>query len=229
MQRIVTMALGLVLPLLVLACVVVDGSSPEAARVTGAPAAGTASASGVPELGDLIGARGSSADTQMEARGYTAVGGDTEGDGVVSYWRRERDGSCVAVRGSDGRIRFIAPAAANDCERAERATRVVARADAGGYRTVCGVMQDGGPIRYVCSVVGGDQRSAPTTLRFPDMVMVLHWVDGGRVRIELEGMVPIMGSWSESEGETDIVTPEKTWFYLSDREAAAREVESMER
>lgn len=59
------------------------------------------------------------------------------------------------------------------------------------------------------------------------MVMVLHWLDGGRVRIELEGMRPLEGTWSESEGETDIVTPEKTWFFVTNREMAARAVEAM--
>jgi len=145
------------------------------------------------------------------------VGGDVEGSTKISYWRRTRDGSCVSVRTSDGRYQAIAPATAQDCERAEQATQVVAAPDSGGYRTVCGVMVEGSPVEYVCSVEGGDQRSRHTTLRFPDMVMVLHWLPGNRVRVELEGMVPIEGTWSESEGETDIVTPEKTWFYISDR------------
>jgi len=181
------------------------------------------------ELGDLVGVRGSAAETQMEARGYSAVGGRTEGNSIVTFWRRGSDGTCVAVRSSDGRYQEIASATAQDCERAAKATRVVEKADPTGYRTVCGVFVDGKPIRYVCSVVGGDQRNTPTTLRFPDMVMVLHWQGEDRVRLELEGTVPIEGTWSESEGETDIVTPEKTWFYISDRTVAAREVESLER
>lgn len=179
------------------------------------------------ELGDLIGVRGSAAETQMEARGYTAAGGGDEEHTSTTYWRRNADGSCVSVRTSDGRYQAIEPAMPEDCERAERATHVVAAPDAGGYRTVCGVMVDGSPVRYVCSVVGGDQRTAPTTLRFPDTVMVLHWQPGNRVRVEFEGTAPIEGTWSESEGEIDIVTPERTWFYISDRGLADQEVQSI--
>jgi hypothetical protein len=175
-------------------------------------------------LQDLVGARGSSADTQLEARGYTAVGGHAEGAAtVVSYWR-SGDGRCVAVRGGDGRIESIASAAAQACDDAERATRVVAAPDPGGHRTPCGVMLDGEPVRYVCSVVGGDQRRAPTTLRFPDLVLVLDWQDAGRVQVGIEGSQPIDATWAEAEGETTITAPEKTWFFVSDPERAAREL-----
>jgi hypothetical protein len=203
---------------------IVTGAASAASEPAAHPSGGS---SGVSELSDLIGVRGSAAETQMQARGYGAVGGHGEPDASVTYWRREDDGSCVSVRTADGRYRAIAPATPEDCDRAATATRVVAEPDAGGYRTVCGVFVDGKPIRYVCSVVGGDQRRAPTTLRFPDMVMVLHWQGGNRVRLELEGTNPLEGTWNESEGETDIVTSEKTGFYVSDRDLAAREVQSM--
>lgn len=197
-----------------------DASKPAAVRQSG-------STSAVPELRDLIGVRGSAAETQMHARGYVAVGGHTERNASVTYWRESSHGSCVSVRTADGRYTAIARASAQDCDRAAAATHAVEAPDRGGYRTVCGVFVDGKPVRSVCSVVGGDQRAKPTTLRFPDLVMVLHWLGGNRVRIEIEGSAPIEATWSESEGETDIVSPEKTWFYISNREAAAREVESM--
>jgi len=215
-----THGLSLVLAACALAC------GPGAARSPDAPAGGADSVSG---LRDLVGMRGSTAETQMEARGYTAVGGNTEGNAKVTYWWRADDGTCVAVTTADGRYQAIVPTTAADCQRARTAARVVPSADAEGYRTVCGVFVDGRPVQYVCSVVGGDQRSTPTTLRFPDLVMVLHWLGGNRVRIEIEGANPIEGTWSESEGETDIVTPEKTWFYISDRDAAAMEIRSLPR
>lgn len=228
--RLLTHGLPLLLAASALACGVSTGQSPAAAGGSG-PAAGAAATGpgSVSGLSDLMGVRGSAAETQMEARGYANVGGKAQGNAVVTYWRRATDGTCVAVTTSDGRYQAIAPATAADCQASERATREVPAADAGGYRTVCGVFVDRKPIRYVCSVAGGDQRSTPTTLRFPDMAMVLHWLDGKRVRIEIEGTTPIEGTWSESEGETDLVTPEKTWFYISDRSLAAREVESMNR
>jgi uncharacterized protein len=181
-----------------------------------------------PNLSDLVGVRGSAAETQMQARGYTAVGGGADGAASVTYWRLARDGSCVSVRTADGRYEAIAPATREDCQRAEKATQAVAKPDAGGYRTVCGVMVEGKPVRYVCSVVGGDQHSTPTTLRFPDLEMVLNWQGGKRVRVEMEGTVPIEGTWTESEGETTLVTPERTWFFVSNRQAAALEVQSFE-
>lgn len=180
-------------------------------------------------LGDLVGMRGSAAETQMQARGYTAVGGHAEQSEMVAFWRASRDGGCVEVRTADGRYRSIEPVPSPECDRAEQATRVVGTAEPSGFRTVCGVFVDGKPVRYVCSVVGGDQHRKPTTLRFPDMVMVLHWLDGKRVRIELEGAKPIEGTWNESEGETDLFTAEKTWFYVSDPGMAAWELKSMDR
>lgn len=198
---------------------------PAAARATSAEPSGSGV---VPNLSDLVGVRGSAAEAQMQARGYTAVGGEADGAAKVTYWRLARDGSCISVRTADGRYEAIAPATREDCERAEKATQGVAKPDAGGFRTVCGVMVEGKPVRYVCSVVGGDQHSTPTTLRFPDLEMVLKWQAGKSVSVEMQGSVPIAGTWSDSEGETDIVTPEKTWFYVSNRQAAALEVQSLE-
>ena len=63
-------------------------------RWVGSAADGTAqSAAGpVAELADLVGARASSADRQMQACGYTAVGGHTEGDTSVTFWLSGRPG-----------------------------------------------------------------------------------------------------------------------------------------
>jgi hypothetical protein len=188
---------------MILAGTATDAARPAAAREKGSPNA-------VPELSDLVGVRGSAAETQMQARGYRAVGGHSEPHASVTYWRNSSDGSCVSVRTADGRYQAIARASAQDCDRAAAATPAVETPDPGGYRTVCGVFVDGKPVRYVCSVVGGDQRVAPTTLRFPDIVMVLHWQGAKGVRIEIEGSAPIQATWSESEGETDIVSSEKT-------------------
>jgi hypothetical protein len=204
---------------------IISGSGSAASKPAADRESGSSSA--VPELGDLIGVRGSAAETQMHARGYVAVGGRAESSASVTYWRESSSGNCVSVRTADGRYTAIERASAQDCGRAAAATRAVQAPDRSGYRTACGVFVDGKPVRYVCSVVGGDQRTEPTTLRFPDLVMVLHWLGGNRVRIEIAGAAPIEATWSESEGETDIVSHEKTWFYDSDREAAAREVESM--
>jgi len=105
----------------------VGASRPSAPADGGAaaPEAAAPSPRSVSGLSDLIGVRGSAAESQMEARGYANAGGSAEGNAMVSYWRRESDGRCVAVTTSDGRYQAIAPAEPADCQRAEEATRVV--------------------------------------------------------------------------------------------------------
>lgn len=222
MPRSVLRFVTLALVLFVAACGQTEPSSSDAATAESVePAASD------PDLSGLVGLSGAAGGSRLADLGYQSVGGRNEDNASITYWRRTSDGTCVMVRTVDGSYASVAPAAADECAAAEAATTAVALADPGGYRTVCGVMVDGSPVRYVCSVVGGDQRADPTTLRFPDQVMTLHWLEGNRVRIEIEGLNSIEGTWSESEGETDLVTPDRTWFYISNREAAAAEVQSM--
>lgn len=223
MPRLVPCSVTLALVLFTAACGQTQPSSSDAATADSVqPAASDADLSG------LVGLSGTAGESRLADLGYQSVGGRNEDNASITYWRRTSDASCVMVRTVEGSYASVAPAAADECAAAEAATTAVAEADAGGYRTVCGVIVDGSPVRYVCSVVGGDQRVDPTTLRFPDQVMTLHWLEENRVRIEIEGLNPIEGTWSESEGETDLVTPGQTWFYISNREAAAFEVQSME-
>jgi hypothetical protein len=190
-------------------------------------AAGTAPASGLdPKVTALVGARGSSGESELATLGYTAAGGRTEDGASVTFWNHAGDNGCLKVRTVDGRYESIEPATADDCAAAAAAKTTAAPA-AGGYATVCGVMVEGKPVRYVCSVVDGDQRIRPTLLKFHDMEMTIDWLDATRVRLNMEGMNPIEGTWKESEGETDLVTPGQTWFYISNRDAAAMEVKSM--
>ena len=95
------------------------------------------------------------------------------------------------------------------------------------FETVCGVMVSGQNYRYRCDVVdhynGGTKSS--TTLRFPDQTLKMVWKSGKHVELHFEGMVPITVRYATSEGETNFVFEDKTYFYYSDKGLARMEVE----
>jgi hypothetical protein len=61
----------------------------------------------VSQLQSLVGVRGSSAERELTARGYTYRGGDQIGDSAFSYWEQRHTDNCVAVRTTDGRYQSI--------------------------------------------------------------------------------------------------------------------------
>ena len=69
------------------------------------------------DIRDLVGARGAGGETQMEARGYTNVGGETGDDRKWTYWWNPRTRTCVTVATVDGRYEAITTSPAADCER----------------------------------------------------------------------------------------------------------------
>ncbi len=98
------------------------------------------------------------------------------------------------------------------------------------FRTLCGVIVGGDTYRYLCDVTNQhhDSRVVETTLRYPDIEFQLLWEGAHRVRMRSEGAVPFVGRYSTYEGETNIVvedgSDQKVYFYVSDKDAAAREV-----
>jgi hypothetical protein len=95
------------------------------------------------------------------------------------------------------------------------------------FKTVCGVIVGGKNYRYRCTVEDhyrdGDKTS--TTLRYPDQTINMVWKPGNHVELHFEGMVPKSARYATSEGETNFVFEDKTYFYYSDKEVARREVE----
>lgn len=69
------------------------------------------------DLTDLVGARGSSGETQMEARGYAWVRTSTVRDQKWSYWWNERLGQCASVATADGRYSTIMTVPALNCDK----------------------------------------------------------------------------------------------------------------
>ena len=171
----------------------------------------------VASLESLVGARGTVVDG-LATRGYTHHHTDKSADSSHSYWREDSSGRCVAARVTDGRVASIVYSD-GDCVAREP------RLEAGFFRTVCGVIRGGETFRYRCQAkdetVGGKRL---TILRFPDQEMTFSWLDDDSVTIERAGLVPVQAKHATSEGETDVVTNEMTYFYISDRGMAESEV-----
>jgi hypothetical protein len=62
-------------------------------------------------LGDLIGARGSSAESELEARGYKFA----KNLGSAALWWNDRTRTCASVAVDNGRVQSIQSASAGDC------------------------------------------------------------------------------------------------------------------
>ena len=97
------------------------------------------------------------------------------------------------------------------------------------YESACGVFVEGKPYNYRCRVTdyyeGGHK--ARTTLVFPDQTLQLTWKSADRVGLQFEGMVPKEARYSNSEGETNFVFENKTYFYFTDKDRARMELKSM--
>ncbi len=96
------------------------------------------------------------------------------------------------------------------------------------FETVCGVMVNGKNYRYRCKVEDfySGSRKTKTVLYFPDQTLGLVWKSGNVVELNFEGMVPKTARYSTSEGETNFRFEDKTYFYISNKAAARREVEN---
>ncbi len=71
--------------------------------------------SSVPDLQDLIGAKGRDGEGHIKHRGYSWVRTDKSGNSAYSYWRDNRSGRCVTVRTTQGRYASIVYAPDFDC------------------------------------------------------------------------------------------------------------------
>lgn len=183
----------------------------------------------VPSLQDLVGVRGGDAELALKRRGYTWVRTSKSANDSYTYWRENENGQCVVVRTTDGRYASIVFAPAFDCE--VRAAQAPLGQPGKGFETVCGVFVGGSNYRYLCKVEDDyrDGRKTSTTLHFPDQTLKMVWKTGKLVELHFEGMVPKTARYATSEGETNFVFEDKTYFYYSDREAARFEVEHFER
>ncbi|BAU63170.1 hypothetical protein STA3757_05280 [Stanieria sp. NIES-3757] len=176
----------------------------------------------VPNLQDLVDARGSSGETELENRGYEFIRTEKSEDSAYSYWIESETGKCVTVRTQNGRYQSLVYAPSPNCD-----TTNTSEFNTETFKTVCGVIVDGQNYRYLCEV--SEQYNAnnrvKTILRYPDIELQLTWKSGNQVTIDTTGASSIDATYSTSEGETDIITSDKTYFYISNKDMAAWEVQ----
>jgi hypothetical protein len=70
-----------------------------------------AAAQTAPGMGDLIGVRGSSVESEFETRGYTFAGNE----GGAALWWNARTQTCISVAVNNGRVSSIQSTSASDC------------------------------------------------------------------------------------------------------------------
>ncbi len=183
-------------------------------------------------LQKLVGARGSSGETQLRSQGYEFVGGEVEGNNAYTYYREPQTNNCLQVTTADGRYRSLKYTSDADCERVANARLGITDEPIppGAFKTVCGVIVDGKTYRYLCNVTNHftGEKLTKTTLSYPDVVFDLVWLSDDRLRMESQGIKPQEYQYSTSEGETDIITPDKVYFYYSNPELAAIEVKNFQ-
>lgn len=165
------------------------------------------------DVRDLIGARGSSGESELAARGYVAAGGRTGDDRKWTYWWNDRRGVCLSVSTVNGRYDSIVSTPAADCRRGGedryRPPEFGYGAAAGGYREhialICygegqrlsnqyrsGYEWDADKRRYV-------PRSGVELRREDYDTSVTVEIDGGRGRIRpAKNMVPAIHGDSDA-------------------------------
>jgi len=82
------------------------------------------------QLRDIVGARGSSGESELEARGFTHIDTREGGYSKTSYWWHSRDRNCVQVVTADGRYQSISDATNGDCNQRSGGTSAGAVAGA---------------------------------------------------------------------------------------------------
>jgi hypothetical protein len=182
-----------------------------------------------PGLQDLVGARGSSGEQALQERGYKFVKGEKSGGDSYTNWRHARSGQCITVRTAQGRYQSIVTSPAFDCRggAAESAPAPGPGASGGRFATVCGATVEGKLYRYKCTVEGAAPGGpGKTVVRYPDQNITLNWRGPRRASVIFEGMKPQSVRPSTSEGTTQFVFEDKTYFYVSNRDAARMEVQN---
>jgi len=193
----------------------------------------TAAAQGrVPaELQDIVGFKDRDGEGEMVLRGYVYLGDERE----FKYWRPPAGGQCVRALVRDGRYRSVEHAAQAECDRVEaRVASGGARPvppvnpPPGGFVTLCGWRDDQQTHRYRCRVDGVEPGAhGKTVLAFPQARATLTWRRGSRVRVAFVGAPPVETGYSERRHVVRFRIQEREYFYVSDRDVAARELRSL--
>lgn len=74
---------------------------------------------------DLVGARGSSAETQLQNRGFHHIKTQKYGYNIYSYWWNQGAKSCICERINDGKVKSIVKSLPADCNKTMNGTKNV--------------------------------------------------------------------------------------------------------
>jgi hypothetical protein len=110
-RRVPTSLAGVVLALALTAC---GGSAPPPAAHTPAPTPVAAAAPpppAAPNVADLVDARASSGESEMQRRGFAVA----RQRGLTAYWWNASARACVQTVTANGRYRTVSPVAASNC------------------------------------------------------------------------------------------------------------------
>lgn len=167
----------------------------------------SASAETPSDIRDLVGARAAGGETQLEARGYANVGGETGDDRKWTYWWNAGTQTCVTVSTMDGRYEAITTSPPADCRRTATPPpaepRPVPGAGDGQHWFDIGLVCFGEGKRPTTATRYGytwdfdkgryvyGNRTELTTQDFDASVMIQIWDGGGRIRLPNKLIPPI--------------------------------------
>jgi hypothetical protein len=183
------------------------------------------------DIRDLVGARAAGAETQMQARGYTNVGGRQGDDRVWTYWWNPTTRTCVTVSTMEGRYDAITVSPAPDCQaqpgQAATPAGAAPAAQQGEHWFDLGLVCFGEGQRPAAATRYGytwdyekgryvyGNRTELTTQDFDASVTIQFWDNGGRVRLPDKLIPPIHsrgehGWWELNQVSTnsDTITAE---------------------
>jgi hypothetical protein len=197
-----------------------------------------AEASDAAPLSSLAGVRGRDGEVELQKLGYIYQGGHKTETSSLTFYKDSKSGRCLQVVTREGRYESLGYVQDSECRSAAK-VKVVAGGEislsgqpgAETFRTVCGVIVGSRVYRYLCKVtdVKGEAGIERTALLFPDSELQLIWGEGNRVEVQFQGLAAaVPATYSVHEGETDVILEGKTYFYYSDRDIAAMEVEHFE-
>jgi len=181
----------------------------------------SASAQTPADVRDLVGARAPGGETQMQARGYTNVGGRTGDDRVWTYWWNPATHTCVTVATMQGRYDSITVSPAADCQAQSggaAAAEAVPAGQAGGQWFDVGLICFGDGKRPASATSYGytwdydkgryvyGNRTELTTQEFDASITIQLWDDGGRIRLPSKLIPPIHSRGDHGWWELDNVS-----------------------
>lgn len=155
------------------------------------------------DIRDLVGARAAGGETQLQARGYANVGGETGDDRTWTYWWNARTQTCVTVSTVNGRYDAITTSPAPDCRRTAELLPPGPSAGDGQRWFDIGLICFGEGRRPTAATRYGytwdydkgrytyGNRTELTTQDFDASVMIQIWDGGGRIRLPSKLIPPI--------------------------------------